>query len=272
VKISISAKTAPLLGNSRASSPSWFNRGAEKLQQIRSNRGPRLLPTISFVENNSPAKAGLVGGKLLDLYKRGRKTQNRGKTKNWRQTEQKYRAKKQNTEKRRKSKGAGQIGVLAFPLFSSLLTKEKPGISQRKLTAGRHHLRSFKSYWENKRKIQTSENRRKTKRSSRRESSSALQASSVSRSRYACFFIHFCIFISNWIVTRTVFMHAWIHFTRAFSFFFAQPGHWLGLVTGLGWLGLAQSMWDELGPAQKYELAGLAQKNKKNKKQRCVYV
>jgi hypothetical protein len=27
--------------------------------------------------------------------------------------EQKYRAKKQNTEKRRKSKGAGQIGVLA---------------------------------------------------------------------------------------------------------------------------------------------------------------
>jgi hypothetical protein len=26
------------------------------------------------VENNSPAKAGLVGGKLLDLYKRGGKT------------------------------------------------------------------------------------------------------------------------------------------------------------------------------------------------------
>ena len=66
VKISISAETAPLLGNSRASSPSRFNRGAEKLQQIRSNRGPRLLPTISFVENNSPVKARLVGGKLLD--------------------------------------------------------------------------------------------------------------------------------------------------------------------------------------------------------------
>jgi hypothetical protein len=30
------------------------------------------------VENNSPAKVGLVGGKLLDLYKRGRKTQNKG--------------------------------------------------------------------------------------------------------------------------------------------------------------------------------------------------
>jgi hypothetical protein len=66
VKISISAETAPLLGNSRASSPSRFNRGAEKLQQIWSNRGPRLLPTISFVENNSPVKARLVGGKLLD--------------------------------------------------------------------------------------------------------------------------------------------------------------------------------------------------------------
>jgi len=31
----------------------------------------------------------------------------------------------------------------------------------------------------------------------------------------------------------------------------AQPGHWLGLVTELGWLGLAQPMWAELGPAPK---------------------
>ena len=31
------------------------------------------------MENNSPAKAGLVGGKLLDLDKRGRKTQNEKK-------------------------------------------------------------------------------------------------------------------------------------------------------------------------------------------------
>jgi len=31
----------------------------------------------------------------------------------------------------------------------------------------------------------------------------------------------------------------------------AQPGHWLGPVTGPGWLGLAQPMWAELGPAQK---------------------
>jgi len=31
----------------------------------------------------------------------------------------------------------------------------------------------------------------------------------------------------------------------------AQPGHWLGPVTRLGWLGLAQPMWAELGPAQK---------------------
>jgi len=31
----------------------------------------------------------------------------------------------------------------------------------------------------------------------------------------------------------------------------AQPGHWIGPVTGLGWLGLAQPMWAELGPAPK---------------------
>jgi len=31
----------------------------------------------------------------------------------------------------------------------------------------------------------------------------------------------------------------------------AQSGHWLGLVTGLGWLGLAQPMWAELDPAPK---------------------
>jgi len=43
------------------------------------------------------------------------------------------------------------------------------------------------------------------------------------------------------------------------SLIFAQPGHWLGPVTGPGWLGLAQPMWAELDPAQK---------NKKNKKQK----
>jgi len=31
----------------------------------------------------------------------------------------------------------------------------------------------------------------------------------------------------------------------------AQPGHWLGPVTGLGWAGPAQPMWAELGPAPK---------------------
>jgi hypothetical protein len=30
---------------------------------------------------------------------------------------------------------------------------------------------------------------------------------------------------------------------------FAQPGHWLGPVAGPGWLGLAQPIWAELGPA-----------------------
>jgi len=32
---------------------------------------------------------------------------------------------------------------------------------------------------------------------------------------------------------------------------FAQPGHWLGPVTGPGWLGPAQPIWAELGPAPK---------------------
>jgi len=40
---------------------------------------------------------------------------------------------------------------------------------------------------------------------------------------------------------------------------FAQPGQWLGPVTRPGWLGPAQPMWAELGPAQKNE-------NKKTKK------
>jgi hypothetical protein len=38
-------------------------------------------------------------------------------------------------------------------------------------------------------------------------------------------------------------------------------------MTWPGWLGLAQSMWAELGPAQKYML-GPAPKNKKNRKSR----
>jgi len=50
----------------------------------------------------------------------------------------------------------------------------------------------------------------------------------------------------------------------------AQPGHWLGPVTWPGWLGLAQPLWAELGPAQKnYAGPGRDQpspKNKKNKK------
>jgi len=33
---------------------------------------------------------------------------------------------------------------------------------------------------------------------------------------------------------------------------FTQPGHWLGPVTGLGWLGPAQSMWAALGPAPNF--------------------
>jgi len=34
--------------------------------------------------------------------------------------------------------------------------------------------------------------------------------------------------------------------------FFAQPGHWLGPVTGLGWLGLAQPLWGWAEPSHQY--------------------
>jgi hypothetical protein len=46
---------------------------------------------------------------------------------------------------------------------------------------------------------------------------------------------------------------------------FAQPGHWLGPVTGLGWLGLVQPMWAELGPAPK-KMKNEKIKNRKNRK------
>jgi hypothetical protein len=64
---SIAAETSPLrVEQSCSSSPSRFNR-LENLQRIQSNRGPRLSPTISFVEDNSPAKAGLMRGNRLGL-------------------------------------------------------------------------------------------------------------------------------------------------------------------------------------------------------------
>jgi len=47
----------------------------------------------------------------------------------------------------------------------------------------------------------------------------------------------------------------------------AQPGHWLGLVTGLGWLGLAQPMWAELGPPKKnIKNKKIKNRNRKNRK------
>jgi hypothetical protein len=47
---------------------------------------------------------------------------------------------------------------------------------------------------------------------------------------------------------------------------FTQPGHWLGPVTGLGWLGPAQSMWAVLGPAPKFFCCPAQFKKKYNKK------
>jgi hypothetical protein len=68
-KMSIAAETLPLLVESLAAETPPVN-----LQRVRSNRGPRLSPVISFVEDNNPAKAGLVRSNPLGLYKREQKT------------------------------------------------------------------------------------------------------------------------------------------------------------------------------------------------------
>jgi hypothetical protein len=47
----------------------------------------------------------------------------------------------------------------------------------------------------------------------------------------------------------------------------AQPGHWLGPVIGLGWLGLAQSMWADRAQPKKIKKI---KNNNKNKK--CVWM
>ena len=57
---------------------------AENLQRILSNRGSRLSPTISFVEDNSPAKAGLVRGWVSI---KGEKAHQRGGGKSQKETE-----------------------------------------------------------------------------------------------------------------------------------------------------------------------------------------
>jgi hypothetical protein len=63
------------------------------------------VPKISFVEDNSPAKAGLVRGKLLGLYKRGRKTQSkRAKKKSKEKTEQRREKKKERTQAKTRKK------------------------------------------------------------------------------------------------------------------------------------------------------------------------
>jgi len=200
--------------------------------------------------NNSPAKAGLLEGQAVgSLYKRdGKKPRGGEKTRERNNT--------QREGEERKPSYTDNCPRHCLHLCRHPCTKEN---TQNKLTAGRHHLLSFKSCWENKRKTQISEHRRKTKGSNRRESSSSLQASSISRSRYARFFIHLCIFISNWIVTRTLCEGNLITFTqcsctrevtsRVLLVFLpsriTRLGQWPGRA---GW-----AIWAELSPAQKYK-------------------
>jgi hypothetical protein len=65
MKMSIAAWNVAVAGGTAVFVFSIPIQQAENLQRIRSNRGPRLSPTISFVEDNSPAKAGLVRGNQL---------------------------------------------------------------------------------------------------------------------------------------------------------------------------------------------------------------
>jgi len=48
----------------------------------------------------------------------------------------------------------------------------------------------------------------------------------------------------------------------------AQLGHWLGPVTRPGWLGQAQPMWAQLGPAQNNN----NKKNRKIENKKCVCI
>jgi hypothetical protein len=73
MKMCLLAETSPLLVEQSCDLLHPDSTGDLKICN-RSNHGPRLLPMISFVEGNSPAKVGLIRGKLMGLYKRGRKT------------------------------------------------------------------------------------------------------------------------------------------------------------------------------------------------------
>jgi hypothetical protein len=74
MKMSIAAWNVVVAGGTAVFIFSIPIQQAENLQRIRSNRGPRLSPTISFVEDNSPAKAGLVEAISWGVYKREKKT------------------------------------------------------------------------------------------------------------------------------------------------------------------------------------------------------
>ena len=130
-----------------------------------------------------------------------------------------------------------------------LTEKEIPIIIQNKFTAGwpLHHLLSSKSCWESKRK------RRQVNGEGRQREAVGSVATifAVSRSRYARSSSPFYI-LWNLSGARTL-LPSHCSCTREDASrvhpAFAQPGHWLGPVTGPGWLGLAQPTWDELGPA-----------------------
>jgi hypothetical protein len=145
---------------------------AENLQRIRSNRGSRLSPTISFVENNSPAKAGLVKGSGWGISIKGRR---KPRIKKKPQKQSKDREKNQSKKKHKKK--FTQRGESVLPLLSSLQKTTQKSVSTE---AGTFvcFLHYLKICWKNKSRpwAQEQKGKAEAKVSSRRKSPTAVPA------------------------------------------------------------------------------------------------
>jgi len=151
--VSFGRNVAVAGGRAVWSSPFRFNRKPENLQQIQS--WTTSLAHDLIRGRYSPAKAGLIRGKLWVSIKGSIRPSTRGGKNQPRKTELRTKKKKQrkqstnpNTERKREQKGSTQWGELSLKLSSDLQTKKKPGFSQRTLTASSNLLCRFRSCWE----------------------------------------------------------------------------------------------------------------------------
>ena len=141
-----------------------------------------LLPAVTALIDLQPYKDPGKGNLAEDKKKKEREERNREHEPN--------RKKRQ----KREGKVKGQHREEYWLCHCFRPCRQRKTQNQNKFTAGRplHHLLGFKSCWENKRKTQTSEHRRKIKGSSRRESISA--ASIFSLQKQVRPFLHFAFF------------------------------------------------------------------------------